>query len=130
MNRQSGVALIMALVALTIVAGVVLIVASQLQGLQISARHDARSAILASLADAAFAEALAHLSDDPNFTGMASRSYGRGKISSVVSPAGATSRSVSATAHFQGWTARIDAEVDVSTGPRVIRLRRSETSSL
>ena len=130
MNRQSGVALIMALVALTIVAGVVLIVASQLQGLQISARHDARSAILASLADAAFAEALAHLSDDPNFAGMAARSYGRGKIASVVSPAGATSRAVSATAGFQGWTARIDAEVDVTTGPRVIRLRRSEKSGL
>ena len=126
MNRQSGVALIMALVALTIVAGVVLVVASQLHGLQISSRHDARGAILASLVDAAFAEALAHLADDPNFVGMAARRYGRGEIASAVSPAGQTSRAVSATARFQGWTARIDAEVDITTGPRVIRLRRSE----
>ncbi len=116
----------MALVALTIVASVVLVVASQLQGLQISARHDARSAILSTLVDAAFAEALAHLSDDTNFTGSAARNFGRGEIASVVSPAGETSRFVSATASYQGWTAHIDAEVDITIGPRVIRLRRSE----
>jgi len=117
---------VLALAALTVVAGGVLIVASQMQASQITVRHDFRSAVLDSLADAAFAEALAGLSLDPNFAGYPTYSFGDGVIASAVGPAGETSRSVIATARFQGWTAQISAEVDVTAGPRIVRLHRSQ----
>ena len=125
-SRQSGAALVMALVALTVVLGVVLVVASQLQGLQAGARHDARSAVLASLADAAFAEALARLSEDPGFTGAPARRFGAGEIASAVGVSEDGARAVTATASYQGWTEIIVAEVDLTAGPRILRLTRSQ----
>jgi hypothetical protein len=126
-TRERGAGLVLALAALTVVAGAVLLVASHLQASQLTLRHDHRSAVLDTLTDAAFAEALAGLSLDPNFIGLPSHAYGQGVIASAVGPAGETSRSVIATARYQGWTGRISAEVDVSTGPLVMRLYRSQS---
>jgi hypothetical protein len=94
----------------------------------VTVRHDFRSSVLGALADAAFAEALAGLSLDPNFVGYPSHQYGKGVIASAVGPAGETSKSVIATAKFQGWTAQISAEVDITGAPRIVRLRRSQTA--
>jgi hypothetical protein len=124
-KRDSGAALVLAVAALAIVAGTVLIVASQMQASQITVRHDFRSTVLDSLADAALAEALAGLSLDPSFTGLPSHLYGHGEIGSAVGPAGETSRMVTATARFQRWTATISAEVDITGAPRIMRLERS-----
>lgn len=125
MRRQSGAALVLALVALGVVAVCVLIAAAQLEGDQVAARHDLRHAVLDALSDAAFAEALAQLAADPAFVGRGPRPFGQGTIQSEVAPAGPTSRHVVASAEFQGWVATIVSEVDVSTGPRVLRAWRT-----
>lgn len=126
MTRQSGSALVLALGALVVVAAAVLLMASQLESQQAAVRHDTRHLVLGTLADAAFAEALALLADDPGFVGAPARSFDRGTIASTVVPVGETSRQVVALASYQGWFATIEAEVDVAAGPRIVRLHRTQ----
>lgn len=125
MKNQSGAALVLALAALVVVALAVLWVAAQLDGHQVSFRHEYRHAVLDSLADAAFAEALARLSADTSYQGSSLRSFGHGTIGTEVTPAGPRSRRVLATAEFQGWVTTIDSEVDITAGPRVVHVRRA-----
>lgn len=126
MTRESGSALLVALAALVVVGLAVLMVASQLEAYQVSLRHDYRRAVLDALSDAAFADSLARLAADPAYQGAAPRSFSSGIISSVVEPAGPTSRRVVASAQFLGWVATIDSEVDVTAGPRIVRVTRTE----
>lgn len=126
MKRERGAALVLALVALTIVGLCVMVTAGQVQAQQAKARYDARSAVLAALSDAAFAETLAQLSVDVDSNGVAERAFGGGVIASGVEPSGEHGRRVIATATYRGWSATIDADIDVSTGPTILRLRRAQ----
>jgi hypothetical protein len=125
-NRQSGSALVLALAALAVVGLCVLVVAGQVQNQQAAARYDHRNAALGALSDAAFAESLALLSVDDGSSGVAPRELGGGTISSTVVVISEHRRRVVATASFRGWTATIEAEVDVATGPVILRVRRSQ----
>jgi hypothetical protein len=125
-SRENGGALLFALIALVVVAAAVMIVALQVETLDIPQRHEHRSAVLAALADAALAEALANLSIDPAFGGLAERRFGLGTVATRVAPAGVTSVQVTAVGSFHGWRAVIRAEVDLTDGPRVIRLERGQ----
>ena len=127
MNRESGATLVLALGALAVVGLCVVVVAGQVQTQQLQARYDRRGAVLGTLSDAAFAETLAMLSVDVEALGVAERSFGGGSISSAVVPIGEYRRRVVASATYRGWTATIVAEVDVSSGPAIIRLQRSQS---
>ena len=129
MSRESGSALLLALVALTVIALCVMVAASQVQVLQMKGRYDERNAILGALSDAAFAETLALLSADQTSVGFAERGFGGGTISSGVLPVGEFGRRVTAVATYRGWSATIVAEVDVTAGPVVVRLTRSQGPS-
>ena len=123
-NRESGATLVLALAALAVVGLCVMVVAGQVQAQQAKARYDQRSAVLGALSDAAFAETLALLSADVDSVGVAERPFGGGLISSGVLPVGEHGRRVVAAATFRGWTATISADVDVTAGPAILRLRR------
>jgi hypothetical protein len=125
-SSESGGTLLFALLALVVVAAAVMIVASQVETLQIPVQHDHRSAVLAALADAAFAEALANLTIDSAFVGRAARPFGQGTVASQVAPSGPTTVRVTAVGAFQGWRAVIRGEVDLTDGPRVVRVERSQ----
>jgi hypothetical protein len=125
-RSDSGGALVFAMMALVVVAVAVMIVAHQVETLEIPLRHEHRSAVLATLSDAAFAEALAKLSVDPGFLGLAERRFAEGRVASQVTPAGATSVQVTAVGSYRDWRAVIQAEVDLTDGPRVIWVERSQ----
>lgn len=116
----------LALAALAILGLCVAVVVGQVQSLQLQARHDRRSTVLGTLSDAAFAETLALLSLDVDAVGVAERAFGGGTIASGILPMGEHRRRVVASAAYRGWTATIDAEVDVTSGPVIVRLRRSQ----
>lgn len=129
-NRQQGSALVLALAALAVVGLCILVVAGQVRNQQAAARYDHRNAVLGALSDAAFAETLALLSVDSNSRGVASRGLGGGVISSSVDELSEHRRRVMALASFRGWTATIEAEVDIATGPVILWVRRSQAPEI
>lgn len=123
-HRQSGVALLWALLATTIVAGSVLLVASAVESRQPPDRYDQRSVVLIALSDAAMAETLAALDSDPSYSGIQERSFGGGRISSSVGATQFGLRLVTATGEYLGWRSEVRAEVTMEPGPRIVRIDR------
>ena len=123
-GRESGVALIFALIVLVAVAGMVSVVASSLQPRITSHEHLERTVRLTALADAAVAGTLAELAVDRFDQGLAERSLGEGVVSSTASQVGPHEVEVVALASVRGWRATVVARVDVQHGPRVLRWQR------
>jgi hypothetical protein len=95
---------------------------------QISSSYEQRSIILAALADAAFAETLANLSENSTFAGVQARDFPNGRISSRVSPAPSGGKTVMAVGERGRWREVIVARVSLDPGtrrPRVVRMNRS-----
>ena len=128
-SHESGVALLWALLAVFLVASAVLLVASLLDGRQVTTSYEYRVVVLTSLSDAVFAETLAQVSIDADFPGVTARRFGDGTISStvVVTPTGA--RLVTATGAFDDWRSVITAEVSLEEeGPRIVRVSRRQVA--
>ena len=123
-GRESGVALIFALIVLVAVAGMVAVVASSLQPRITSHEHLERTVRLTALADAAVAGSLAELAVDRFDQGLAERALGEGVVSSTVTRVGQHEVEVVALASVRGWRAIVVARVDVQHGPRVTRWHR------
>lgn len=123
-SRQSGVALLWALLATTVVAGSVLLVASIVASRQPSLRYEYRSVVLTTLSDAAMAETLAGLASDPACSGVDARALGPGTISSSVATTPFGLRLVTAVGEFQGWQSILSAEVAMEPGPRLVGITR------
>lgn len=123
-DRESGVALIFALIVLVAVAGMVAVVASSLQPRITSHEHLERTVRLTALADAAVAGTLAELAADRFDQGLAERALGEGTVSSTVTRVGQHEVEVVVLASVRGWRATVVARVDVQHGPRVLRWNR------
>jgi hypothetical protein len=123
-TKESGVALLWALLATTAVAGSVLLVAAVVASRQPSSRYDYRSVVLTALSDAAVAETLAELDADPAFPGIEARTFGAGRISSTVATTPFGLRLVSAVGEYQGWQSVVRVEVAMEPGPRVVTIER------
>lgn len=126
-GRESGVALIFALVALAIVAFMVAVVAASIQPRITAEAHLERTVRLTALVDAAMAATLAELAVDPHDPGVEERSLGEGVFSSTVTQVGLHEVEVTAQARARGWRAVVVARVDVEHGPRVIRWHRYQS---
>lgn len=123
-DRDSGVALLWALLATTAVAASVLLVASVVASRQPASQYDHRNVILTALSDAAMAETLARLDADPAFAGIDERPFGVGRISSSVDATPFGLRAVTAVGEYQGWLSVVRAEVAMEPGPRIVTIHR------
>lgn len=126
-GRESGAALILAVVALAIVAFMVVVVAASLQPRMTSHAHLERTVRLTALADAAMAQTLAELAVDRHDGGVRETAAGDGVFSSTARQVGLHEVEVVAVGRSRGWRAVVIARVDVEHGPRVIRWQRSQS---
>ncbi len=127
-ERESGVALIFALVALAIVAYMVVVVAASIQPRITSHTHLERTIRLTALVDAAMATTLAELAADRYDSGFSQRPFGEGSISSTVKQISLHEVEVVVEARSRGWQATVVARVNVRNGPRVMRWHRFQSA--
>jgi len=123
-GRESGVALIFALIVLVVVAGMVAVVAASLEPRLVTHRQLERTVRLTALVDGAMAATLAELAADPASSGIGERGLGEGLVSSTVRQVGLHEVEVVAMARARGWSAVVVARVDIEDGPRVLRWHR------
>ena len=123
-ERESGVALIFAIMALAIVAFMVAVVAASIQPRITTHTHLERTVRLTALVDAAMATTLAELAVDRFDTGFEERALGEGVISSAVKQISLYEVEIVAQGRARGWRATVVARVDVENGPRVMRWHR------
>ena len=123
-NRESGVALIFAIIALAIVAMMVAVVAASLQPRIITHTHLERTVRLTALVDAAMATTLAELAVDRHDPGVEETVLGDGLMSSTATQVSLHEVEVVAVGRTRGWRAVVVARVNVENGPRVLRWHR------
>ena len=123
-NRESGVALIFAIIALAIVAMMVAVVAASLQPRIITHTHLERTVRLTALVDAAMATTLAELAVDRHDPGVEEPVLGDGLMSSTATQVSLHEVEVVAVGRTRGWRAVVVARVNVENGPRVLRWHR------
>jgi hypothetical protein len=126
-DRERGVALIFAIIALAVVALMVAVVAAGIQPRLTSHEHLERTVRLTALVDAAMAASLAELAVDPTDGGVDERTLGAGVMSSSVSPVGLHEVEVVAVGRTRGWRAVVVARVDLENGPRVVTWTRTQS---
>lgn len=126
--RESGVALIFAIVALAIVAFMVAIVAASIQPKITTHNHLERTVKLTALVDAAMAATLAELALDRHFPGVRETALGDGAMSSTVTQVGLHEVEVVAVGATRGWRATVVARVNLEHGPRVVRWHRTQSA--
>lgn len=78
--------------------------------------QEARRIHLVALTDAAVAESIAKLSENPGFAGVQQRSFGGGRLASDIERLSAERRSVVATASYRGWTRRVRVQIRLRMG--------------
>ena len=110
-SGEEGHALITALFVLLLVSLAVALVAASLDSAMRGVRHELRSLELTALADAALAEALAHLAQDPGFSGLGDHPYGGGVLGSKVLQVGSKRWRVEAWARHRGLVRRVRVDV-------------------
>jgi hypothetical protein len=125
-DREAGVALIFALIALVVVALASAVVAASIQPRITSHRHLERTVRLTALVDAAMATTLAELAVDSSNPGVEEVRLGGGTMSSTVTQVGLHEVEVVAAGRTRGWSAVIVARVDIEHGPRVLQWRRTQ----
>ena len=97
-SRQSGHALLLALIVIVLV-GVAGAVLTTTLGLHLHAARDETQRIqLVAMSDAAVAESLAELAGSPGFGGVSKRDFGAGQIESTIQKIDASRRRIIATA--------------------------------
>lgn len=127
-SRESGVALIFAIVALAIVAVMVAIVASSIQPRITTHNHLERTVKLTALVDAAMAASLAGLAGDPYHPGVPENTLGDGTMSSTVAKVGLNEVEIVAVGATRGWRTTVVARVNLEYGPRVLSWRRFQSA--
>ena len=126
-ERESGVALIFAIIALAIVAFMVVVVAASIQPRITTHIHLERTVRLTALVDAAMATTLAELALDRFDSGFEERTLGEGVISSAVIQVSLYEVEVVAQGTTRGWRSTVVARVNVENGPRVMRWHRFQS---
>jgi len=121
---QQGTALLVALVTMLVLTMSLLLAAALVQVGVDSFDVENRRLVTTALADAAMAEALASIDEDPRFPGSAERRFGGGVISSRVEQTAPERRRVVAVGRIHGYRTVVSAEVELDFGrPRVMRWR-------
>ena len=124
-RRESGVALLMALLVLFLLAIALSLLATSLQIRMRLAREDAESVILGGLSDAAVAESLAHLAESAYYSGSSLHTFGDGQIGSEVTTVSPGVYNVVATATYANRKRAVQVLVVRTPGyARVARWRR------
>lgn len=126
-GRESGVALIFAIIALAVVAVAVAVTAASIGPRVTTHAQLERTVRLTALVDAALAATLAELAEDPTDSGIDQRPMGDGNIDSTVTAVGVGEVEVVAVGRSRGWRAVVVARVNVEHGPRVLRWRRTQS---
>ncbi|HSS77545.1 MAG TPA: hypothetical protein VLV54_12470 [Thermoanaerobaculia bacterium] len=119
---EAGFGLLMALMVLFLVSIALALLAGSLQLRMRLVREDAETVILTALSDAAVAEAVANLAQDPGYAGAREHDFGHGKIATRISSPAPGLFDVIATATYAGRTRIVEAEV--FRAPGVARVRR------
>jgi hypothetical protein len=125
--RETGAALIFAIVALAVVALMVALVAASIRPRITSHEHLERTVRLTALVDGAMAATLAELAVDPAFAGLGERPLGDGLMSSSTRQIGLHEVEVVAFGATRGWRATVVARVDLEHAPRVVEWRRFQS---
>lgn len=124
-SSERGSALIMAILAAALIGTAVMLLSQDLNDRQRLLRHKVRKITTGHLCDAVFAETLAELSNDPDFSGVPFRQVEQGVIGSLVNIESAEMISISAEAEFDGLRSILEAEISVDdVGLRVERWDR------
>jgi len=115
-SRQSGHALLLALIVIVLV-GVAGAVLTTTLGLHLHAARDETQRIqLVAMSDAAVAESLAELTASPGFSGVSKRDFGPGQIESTIQTISASQRRILATATLtSGRQLRVATDVRLLT---------------
>ncbi|HEY0781962.1 MAG TPA: hypothetical protein VGE98_05890, partial [Thermoanaerobaculia bacterium] len=108
---ERGYALLLALFVIFLLSLALALVGLSLELRLRLLQKEARDLTLEVLTDAALAEALARLSQDPTFSGANAHAYGGGTLSSQVRPAGVNVYTVLAVAGYAGRVRAIQATV-------------------
>ena len=126
MRREDGFILPAVLLAILLLSIGLALVATSLQLRRGMVRREARSVTLTALSDAALAETLARLSQDPYYDGVPERDFGGGRLRSTVRFLSPGRYEVVATALYAGQERTVEAEVSRPPGSpaRVVRWRR------
>ena len=101
----------MALMVIFLLSIALALLAESLQIRMRLVREDAETVILTALSDAAVAEAVANIAQNPGYTGAPAHDFGHGKLSTEVSSLGSGLFEVVATATYAGRTRTVEAEV-------------------
>ena len=126
-RREAGSAMIMAILAIFLISGAVMVVGSHLQTRFADFRLEERQVTLIALTDAAMAEALAHLRSNPRFLGRAERPFAAGTIASTVVAGAGGELAIIVRATFAGWWSEARAELAAGpTGPQVVHWQRRQ----
>lgn len=125
--RESGVALIFALIALTVVGGMVAVVAASIQPRITTQQHLERTVRLTAAVDAAMAATLAELAQDRRDTGFEERVLGQAAMSSTVRKVSLHEVEVEVVGRARGWRAVVVARVNVEGVPRVLQWHRYQS---
>jgi hypothetical protein len=110
-RRESGAALVMALLVLFLLSVVLALLAESLQLRMRMARDEAESVAVNSLSDSALEEAMAALALDPNYEGEKAHSFGGGTIETKVESLGPGLYDVTATAVYGGRHRVVEGQV-------------------
>jgi len=121
-RRESGFALLSALLVIFLLSIALGLLAASLQIRLRLVREDAESVILTALSDAAVAEAVANLARSASYSGSPEREYGGGKIASQVTQLSPGIYKVTATAAYS--SRRREVEAEVVRAPGTARVRR------
>ena len=124
---ERGVALILALATLTVVAITIAAVASELRARSASVAVEERSVRTAALCDAAIAETLAELAQRGYaFQGISRRRFAGGFIESRVLPLGEWEVEVVAVGQRNDWQMTSRLRVLIHGAPRVVWWQRTQ----
>jgi len=126
--RESGVALIFALIALATVAAMVAVVAASIQPRITTHNQLERSVKLTALVDAAMATTLAELALNRLHSGVPETALADGTMRSTAIQVSLHEVEVVAIGSSRGWRSTVIARVNVEHGPRVVRWHRFQSA--
>ena len=119
-RRRTGHALLVAIIVMLIVGAASALIWTHYRLQARLVLRQARQVRLVALNDAAVAEALAQLAENPGYRGEGPHPFAVGEISNEIRSLPDDRREVIATAKYRGWTRRTRLVVTiVSGGPRV-----------
>lgn len=120
MSRQTGHALLVAMIILLLVASAVTMVAAHFGFRARLMSQEARRIHLIALTDAAIAESLANLNQSGSYAGVPEREFGGGTIGSEITSLPDSRRQILATAQYRGWRRLAQVRVEIQTAGPVV----------